>query len=162
MALEIIPITHKQAKEYIAKHHRHNEPPLMAVFVVGVQVSDELVGVAMAGLPKARLLMDGRTLEVNRTCTDGHRNANSMLYGACARAAKALGYKRLITYTLHEESGASLKAAGWNLVDDRAGGTSWAHHTINPGYDPQSYQDDLFKHKKKMPLGRKNRWERLL
>ncbi len=65
-----------------------------------------------AGRPVARAFDDGLTLEVNRTCTDGTRNANSMLYGAVWRAARAMGYARCITYTQHDESGASLKAAG--------------------------------------------------
>jgi hypothetical protein len=53
---------------------------------------------------------------VNRTATDGAANANSMLYGAAWRAAKALGYSRLITYTQEGESGSSLRAAGWSVV----------------------------------------------
>ena len=66
------------------------------------------------------------TLEVNRTCTDGTKNANSMLYGAIWRAAKALGYTRLITYTQADESGASLHAAGWVKVKEIAPRKSWA------------------------------------
>ena len=75
-----------------------------------------MVGVAVAGRPVARILDDGLTLEVTRTCTDGTRNANSMLYGAIVRAATAMGYARCITYTQHGESGASLRGAGWMPV----------------------------------------------
>lgn len=113
--IRIAPITQAEAKRFIARNHRHNDPSLCAVFVVGLKCSDELVGVAMCGLPKARRLMDGETLEVTRTCTDGSYNSNSMLYGACSRVAKSLGYKRLVTYTLETESGASLKASGWTM-----------------------------------------------
>ena len=76
----------------------------------------------MVGRPVARNSDNGYTLEVNRVCTDGARNACSMLYGAAWRAAKALGYRRLITYTLPAEGGASLRAAGWKLLGERGGG----------------------------------------
>jgi hypothetical protein len=82
-------------------------------------------GVAMIGRPVARGNDNGWTLEVNRVATDGARNACSMLYGAAWRAAKALGYRRLITYTLPEEGGASLRAAGYKLIGERGGG-SWS------------------------------------
>lgn len=82
-----------------------------------------ICGVAIVGLPVARLLCDGFTLEVRRVCTDGTRNACSMLYQAAWRAVKALGYRKLITYTLPEEGGASLRGAGWHLVGQRGGGT---------------------------------------
>jgi len=70
------------------------------------------------------MLDDGWTLEVNRTCTDGTKNVNSMLYGACRRATFALGYKKLITYVLETDSGISLIAAGWKCIGS-AGGGSW-------------------------------------
>jgi hypothetical protein len=80
----------------------------------------------MAGRPVARHLDNGFTLEVNRTCTDGTRNANSMLYGAAWRAAKAMGYTRCITYTQADECGASLRAAGWRIVKRLPPRPSWA------------------------------------
>lgn len=78
----------------------------------------------MVGRPVGRWLDDGITLEVNRCCTDGTKNACSLLYGAAWRAAKALGYKRIYTYTRVSELGASLRAAGWTC-DGPAGGTHW-------------------------------------
>ncbi len=57
--------------------------------------------------------------------TDGTKNACSMLYGAAWRAARALGWLRLVTYTLPEEGGASLRAAGWRCIGE-AGGGSWS------------------------------------
>lgn len=77
----------------------------------------------IVGRPVARHLQDGRTLEVTRCCTDGTRNACSMLYGAAWRATKAMGYTKLITYTLTSESGSSLKAAGWKVIGEAGGGT---------------------------------------
>jgi hypothetical protein len=92
-------------------------------------LDDDLVGVAIAGRPVARHFDDGLTLEVNRTCTDGTRNANSLLYGAIWRAAKAMGYKRCITYTQHDECGASLRAVGWKRVKEISARGSWADST---------------------------------
>ncbi len=114
--LEIVPITLKVAKEFVAEHHRHNKPPTGHKFSIGLEQDGVLCGVATAGRPVARHFDDGRTLEVNRTCTTGVKNANSMLYGAIWRCAKAMGYKRAITYTQADETGASLRAVGWRKV----------------------------------------------
>ena len=88
----------------------------------------QICGVVIVGRPVSRHEDNGWTLEVNRCCTDGERNACSMLYGAAWRAAKALGYKRLITYTLPDEGGASLRASGWKLLGE-AGGGNWNSKT---------------------------------
>ena len=76
------------------------------------------------GRPVARALDNGWTLEVNRCCTDGTKNVASMLYSAAWRAARAMGYKRLITYTLTTEPGTSLLAANWKALYQTEGG-SW-------------------------------------
>jgi hypothetical protein len=94
----------------------------------------ELVGVAMAGRPIARHLDDGKTIEVNRTCTDGTANANSMLYGAVWRAARAMGYQRCITYTQHDESGASLRGAGFVHLKSLSPRKSWAESSVKLSY----------------------------
>lgn len=112
-ALSLCPITFATAKEFVLEHHRHHKPPQGWKFGVGVSLEEKLVGVAMVGRPVARGLDDGKTLEVTRCCTDGTPHVASMLYGACRRAAKALGYSRIVTYTLVEEEGVTLKAAGW-------------------------------------------------
>jgi len=127
--LRIVPVTFRQACAFIAAHHRHHQPPRGMKFAVGVQ-NGELRGVATAGRPVARAYDDGLTLEVNRTCTDGTANANSMLYGSVWRAAKAMGYRRCITYTQDGESGASLKAAGWVKVKDLPARDSWAGSSV--------------------------------
>lgn len=113
MSLALIPVTFREACAFIRTHHRHHRPPRGMKFAIGVTDGDALVGVATVGRPVARHLDDGRTAEVTRTCTVGKRNANSMLYAAAWRAARAMGYQRLITYTHAGESGASLRAAGF-------------------------------------------------
>ena len=118
--LELVPITRADARAFIAAHHRHSRPPVGDVFRVAVTNAGNLCGVAMAGRPVARNLDDGRTLEVLRVCVGPgeHFNACSRLYSAIARAGAALGYRRLITYTLETELGASLRASGFTIDDD--------------------------------------------
>jgi hypothetical protein len=127
--MEVVPVTFRQACAYVTEHHRHNKAPRGHKFSVGLSLDGELVGVAMVGRPIARAWDDGRTAEVTRTCTDGSRNANSMLYGAAWRAARAMGYLRIVTYTQADETGASLRAAGWALVGERKQRPSWADST---------------------------------
>lgn len=120
-------MTFRAASEFVSRLHRHNKPPRGCKFCLGVQdESGKLVGVAQCGRPIARAFDDGLTLEINRTCTDGTANANSCLYGACRAVAKAMGYRRLITYTQAEESGASLRGAGFVLVKKLEARASWA------------------------------------
>jgi hypothetical protein len=124
VALCVQPITFKEAAAFVRRHHRHHKPPTSWMFGCAVSDGDRVVGVAMVGRPVARALQDGWTLEVNRLCTDGTPHVASKLYAACWRAAKALGYRRLITYTLASEPGISLRAAGWREVYRTKGG-SW-------------------------------------
>lgn len=113
--LEIVPITLRKANEFVEQHHRHNGGCRGHKFSVAIADGDELVGVAISGRPVARGLDDGMTIEVLRVCvlTD-KKNACSMLYGACCRAAAAMGYKRAVTYTLKDERGTSPSASGFH------------------------------------------------
>ena len=109
-------ITLRTAQNFVREYHRHNDPPIGHKFSIGLMKEDQLIGVVIVGQPIARALCDGYTAEVTRCCViDGNKNANSLLYGAAIRAAQAMGYCRIITYTLPDESGASLKAAGFRL-----------------------------------------------
>lgn len=137
MNLTIVPVSFETACEFVAMWHRHNQPPNGHRFSLGVANDDKLVGVCMVSHPVARHLMDGYTLEVIRTATDGTPNANSMLYGAAWRAAKALGYRRLITYTQAEEPGSSLRAAGFHIVAERPATKGW--HRISRPRDDTNY-----------------------
>lgn len=118
-----MPLKRTEAQEFIKKVHRHNRPPVGDVIRVGLEEDGELIGCAMAGRPVSRVLDNGTTLEVTRVCVlEGYPNANSLLYGAMRRAAKALGYSRMYTYTLQSEGGISLRASGWKqdaLLDVR-------------------------------------------
>jgi hypothetical protein len=125
--LAIVPVSFEDACAFVAEHHRHHQPPVGHKFSLGVAAGRVLVGVAIVGRPVARSFDDGTTLEVTRTATDGTPNANSALYAAAWRAAKALGYRRLITYTQpgEGETGASLRAAGYRIVAERAARSGW-------------------------------------
>lgn len=129
--LIVVPVSLRRANAYVAEYHRHHKPARGHKFSLGVATMDgTLVGVAIVGRPVARTYDDGLTLEVNRTCTDGTDNANSALYGAAWRAARALGFTRLITYTQEGESGVSLKAAGYRVVAERPARGSWAESSV--------------------------------
>jgi hypothetical protein len=122
--LRLNPISLRDANAFVEKYHRHHGGRRVHRFAVSVQSGAICVGVAIAGNPISKALCDGRTLEVSRTCTDGTANVNSMLYGACWRAARAMGYDRMYTYTLPEESGVSLRAAGFRQ-DGLTEGRPW-------------------------------------
>jgi len=142
--LELQPITLKEANLFIARNHRHHLPPQGWKYGIAVNNGNDIVGVITVGRPVARHLDNSWTLEVTRCCTNGTKNACSMLYSAAWRAGKALGYKKMITYTLACESGSSLKGAGWKMIG-KAGGGSW-NRKSRPRIDTH-------------PLQRKLKWE---
>ncbi|WP_408992099.1 XF1762 family protein [Streptomyces sp. 1268] len=127
--LNLVPVRSREAREFVRAWHRHHPPPAGQIFAVGADDQGTLRAVAIAGRPVARHFDDGATLEVTRTACDGARNANSLLYSACWRAARALGYRRLITYTQEGESGASLRGAGWRVIASRPPRAGW--HTAS-------------------------------
>jgi hypothetical protein len=143
----LAPCSLEEANAFVAMHHRHHHPTPVAKFSIAAVSSGEVVGVVIVGLPKARMAMDGWTLEVTRLATDGTRNACSLLYGAARRAAFALGYSRILTYTLAEEGGASLRAAGF-VEEAIIEGESWKRRMENGG----RFVDD------RNPIGDKKRW----
>lgn len=122
--LEIVPMTLREANAFVEQNHRHHGATVGHKFSIGLSDGEKIVGVAIVGRPVSRHLDDGWTLEVNRLCTDGTRNACSMLYAAAWRAARAMGYKRVVTYILDTENGAKPRAAGWKCVG-QAGGLRW-------------------------------------
>ena len=150
--LRLRPITRSEARAFVGRNHRHNKAHLGELFAVGLEEGDTLVGVGVASRPVARALCDGRTCEITRLCVTTKQNACSMLYGALCRAAQALGYTRVITYTLESESGASLRASNF-VADGIVQPTSWSHKSRH------RYEVDLFGNEL-IPSGPKIRWVR--
>jgi hypothetical protein len=142
--LATVPISLAEANEFVRQHHRHHKPVVGHKFSIGAALGDQIVGVAIVGRPVSRHRDDGLSLEVTRLCTDGTANACSFLYGAAWRAARALGFKRIGTYTTPEEGGASLRASGWKLIAETPG-RSWSVPS-RPRVDTH-------------PLGQKSLWE---
>jgi hypothetical protein len=143
--LKLQPISQREAFRFIALHHRHHDPPRGFKFAIGLNDRASVIGVITVGRPVARHLDDTWTAEVTRCCVlDGHKNAASKLYAAAWRAARAMGYERLLTYTLASEPGTSLRAAGWRIIGETAGG-SWSRPS-RPRVDTH-------------PLGQKILWE---
>ena len=117
--LHVVPCSIADANEYVRTHHRHHGPTVSGKFAVAVADEEgEIRGVAIVGRPVSRVLDDGWTLEVTRVATDGVKNGCSKLYGAAWRAARALGWRRVVTYTLKSEPGTSLRAVGWKVVGE--------------------------------------------
>jgi hypothetical protein len=141
MKLMLCPIDLAEANEFVRAIHRHHGPAIGHKFSIGATFDDKIVGVVIVGRPVARGRDDGLTLEVTRLATDGTRNACSFLYGASARATFALGYRRIGTYILASENGASIKAAGWRLVGE-VKGRSWTTPS-RPRVDKHPTQDKL-------------------
>ena len=121
---EIRNIPLKEANEFVNKYHRHHKGTVGCKFAIGLYECEKLIGVAICGRPVSRHLDNGKICEINRLCTQGGSNACSQLYGACARIAQAMGYKKIITYILKSESGISLKASNF-VCEGEAGGTHW-------------------------------------
>ncbi len=116
--METVPLHIREANAFVARFHRHSLPTVGGKFAIGAVHDGKLVGVAIAGRPVARRLDDGKTLEILRVATDGTRNANSFLYSKVVKIARLLGYSRIVTYSLEEESGASLRAVGARMVGE--------------------------------------------
>jgi len=125
VSLHVVPLDLASANAFVAKVHRHHGEVVGHKFSLGASKDGEIVGVAIIGRPVARGRDDGWTLEVTRLATDGTRNACSFLYGAAAKAAFALGYRRIGTYILASEPGTSLSAAGWRQIGE-VNGRSWS------------------------------------
>jgi hypothetical protein len=139
--LSVVRLTLAESNAFVAMHHRHHKPVVGHVFSIGAALGDVIVGVAIVGRPVARHRDDGVTAEVTRLCTDGTKDACSFLYGACSRAAFALGFRRIGTYILSSELGTSLQAAGWRLMGERGGG-SWSKPS-RPRVDTHPLQTKL-------------------
>lgn len=135
--LSLVPIAMVTANAVVRDWHRHNRPVICGLFAIGAQFDFRIVGVAIVGRPLARALEDGFTAEVRRTCCipEAPKNTNSFLYAACWRAWRAMGGRRLVTYNLETESGASLRGAGWKVVAEvRA--KPWTHPSRPRDYQP--------------------------
>lgn len=148
MSLHIVPCTLDEAGAFVDRLHRHNKRPWLARFALAcADEAGAVHGVAIVGTPDGFNSADGYTAEIKRVCTDGYKNACSILYAHSWQAARAMGYQRLITYTLPTESQSSLKALGWKCIPN-CGGKPWStsknrkDRVIEPIY-----------------LIKKNRWE---
>ena len=126
--LQPIPITLREANNFVEQYHRHSKRTTRdgGKFAIGATTGEEMVGIAIVGRPVARLLDDGYTAEITRVCAreESPKNACSFLYGRCWRIWQQMGGKRMVTYTLQTESGSSLRGAGWKIVGETNKG-SW-------------------------------------
>lgn len=160
MRIKAEPIELKQAQAFINQLHRHHAAAVRDKFRIAAKQDGKIVGVAQVGRPISRNLCDGYTLEVLRLCTDGGKDVCSFLYSRCARIAKEMGYRKIITYILATEPGTSLKASGWTLEDDNCGGATWENCTRTK---ERPVQLSMIEQKQKYPVGiPKQRWSKEL
>ena len=126
----IIPLPLRKANEFVTQYHTHNKKARGCKFCIGVEVNGVLEAVAIVGRPVARKLDNGFTVEILRLCTkqNGIKNLCSFLYSRCWKIWQQMGGKRIVTYTLESENGASLKASGFKKADTTRKfleGTGW-------------------------------------
>lgn len=115
--MQIIPLDLKTANEFVTKHHRHNRKVTGHKFSIGLEKDGQLIGVAIAGRPVARLLDNGKTIEITRVCVKPQqKNACSKLLARMKQLCQLMGYQKIITYTLQKESQSSLKAIRARIV----------------------------------------------
>lgn len=147
-ALRVVPVTLAEANALVGKMHRHHPPTVGHRWSIGVRNdAGDLIGAAICGRPVARMTNHEAVCEVTRLVTDGSENACSMLYGAAARIAGAMGFARIQTFILESEPGTSLRAAGWRM-DGITDGGLW-------GNESNGGRNDHLR-----PVGRKQRWVR--
>jgi len=149
MKYDLQPISLKEAQSFVNEHHRHNVSPQGHKFSVGLNDGEKVIGVVMVGRPVARHNDDSWTLEVIRCCVlEGYKDACSKLYAAAWRVTRNLGYSRLITYTLKEEPGTSLKAAGYKVIGETKARPKGWDTPARPRVKAERY-----------PAGQKTIWE---
>lgn len=144
--MRIVPLTVSAAQWWISGVHRHLPRVQGGLFAAAVLDGDVPVGIALAANP-ARVWQGTGRIVISRVATGGGQNACSMLYGALCRAAQAIGYREAWTYTLPEEPGTSLRAAGFEDMGLTKGGE---HDRPSRRRAPAVRPD------------RKRRWRRLL
>ena len=90
------------------------------VLDIGCSDGDQLIGVVIVGRPISRHKEDGFTAEVTRCCIvdSASKGTNSFLYASAWRAWRAMGGRKIISYTLQSESGSSLRGAGWRILHE--------------------------------------------
>jgi hypothetical protein len=124
--VRIKPISIKKANVFTRSFHRHSDDVNVGKFAIAFLIEGEMVGVVVCGIPIARELDDGVTLEVLRACSKDSRVSNSKMLARAKRAGQALGFNRFVTYTRPHESGASLRGVGAKF-DGMTRGKSWSN-----------------------------------
>jgi hypothetical protein len=144
MSLHLVPMSLREANDFVTSFHRHSGRTSRdgGKFAIGASDGENLIGVAIVGNPLSATLMDGFTAEVLRVCVcpEAPRNSCSFLYGACWRAWRAMGGRKLVTYTLQTESGSSLRGAGWKVVGEVAPHDKWREKAKRDGLHGRQWQ----------------------
>lgn len=132
--IELRPITRDLANDCVRRWHRHHKPVRQRVLSVGAFIEGEIVGAAIVEPAKAEALSKNGVFEVTRlACRGGGATLNghvdgvaSKLLGAAWGAMRAMGCRRMCSYTRLDESGVCYRAAGWVAVAFSKG-EAWDH-----------------------------------
>ena len=161
MSLKVVPLWTSEANRLVRQWHRHHRPlSLGYLFSIGAALDGKMVGAAIVGRPTTNHIDFHEVCEVRRLVTDGTQNACSLLYSACARAAKAMGYLRIITYILDSEPGVSLKASGWSLDPVKSSGGKWHHEHVRQLRLDAWANGVISARANDHPIGSKQRWSK--
>ena len=153
MNFKVIPLTLKESNDFVTAHHSHNKKVQGYKFAIGALFKNKLVGVAIAGRPVSATLDNKKTIELLRSCVldDAPKNTNSFLYGRVWRIAVAMGYEKMVTYTLMKEQGSACKAIGMKIVGQtRDSSKAWA---------AKKKQDGIERENQAVYHEKKYRWE---
>ncbi len=112
-AIYLVPISLREANEFLEQHSSRHKPMRGCTFCVGCALDGKLVGAAIVG----RCREDSQAVQIDRICATVGRAAYGMLYGAAARAAQALGYWRIIAFLRPDRPDSALRSAGWARAD---------------------------------------------
>ena len=136
--LTIVPISLKEANEFVLSFHRHSRPTQGGKFAIAACHNETVVGVAIVGRPISATLQDGLTAEITRVCVldKAPKNTCSFLYGRCWRIWQQMGGRRMLTYTLQSESGSSLRAVGWKVMGEVKPHNRWEKRGGNREWQP--------------------------
>lgn len=93
--MKTIDLSVKDAEAFLARHERHYKAPVEAICAIGVADIDSEMRVTLHGAAILGRREPG-VGELAHIYVDGASQGYSLLYGACWRALKALGYERAV------------------------------------------------------------------
>ena len=95
--MKLIPLSVKDAEAFLKSHERHYKVPVEPICAIGVGEDATIPGSTPQNILHGAAILGRREdgdAELAHIYVDGAYQGYSLLYGACWRALKALGYER--------------------------------------------------------------------